>query len=86
MHGKIPLFITVEQMEHSWFVKQCQIDLGEGLAPMPPSRRPFISSGAAVNFMKRTALRELQMRGRVAIGTDLDCHVSVCMSGRQPLT
>lgn len=75
MLGKIPVHVTIEHRQHSWYVTACSVDFGNGMTRLLPPTRSFISETEAVNFMKRLVLRDLQRHGRPETGPDIDCQV-----------
>ena len=75
MLGKIPLHVTIEHKQRSWYITACSVDFGNGITLLLPPTRSFISETAAVNFVKRMVLRDLQRHGRPETGLDIDCQV-----------
>ena len=57
----VHMTMTIEHRSHrGWHIVACEVDSDHGIIkPTLPIRR-FISQLAAVNFMKRAVLRELQ--------------------------
>jgi hypothetical protein len=75
MRNMIPVHLTIGHRHQAWYVAACSVDFGNGITRLIPPTRSFISETAAVNFVKRVVLRALRDQGRLATGSDLECHV-----------
>ena len=75
MLGMIPVHMTIERRHQGWYVEACSVDFGNGITRLLPPTRSFKTETAAVNFVKRMVLRDLQRHGRPGTGTDIECHL-----------